>query len=226
MHFMLGQNSEAGKLFEEARKIDREDRPRPPFLYSQSLFRYGYFLIETGHADQVLDEAERDQEWGTNGQDSSLLSRAIRLLVLGAARLSLMEREVRSTDFVHGTQEILDDAVAMFRTAGYADYSVRGLLERARFYRLRHQIEDDDYIRAQEDLDRASSEAERGQMDLLRADILLERAASYREFTRMMTDAEREALKGRLSGLLKEVGELVRTMQYARRDGWLKELVD
>ncbi|WP_268838628.1 S1 family peptidase [Streptomyces indiaensis] len=224
VHFMLGQNPEAERLFEEARKIDREDRPRPPFLYSQSLFRYGYFLIETGHADQVLAQAERDQEWGTNGQDSSLLSKAIRLLVLGAARLSLMERGVRSTDFVHGAHEILDDAVAMFRTAGYADYSVRGLLERARFHRLRHQIEDYDYIRAQEDLDRASSEAERGQMDLLRADILLERAASYREFMRVMTGPERESYKDRLSELLGEVGELIRTMRYARRDRWLKEL--
>ncbi|GGW55476.1 trypsin-like peptidase domain-containing protein [Streptomyces xantholiticus] len=226
VYLMLGQKPQAEALFEQAREIDREDTPRPPFLYSQSLFRYGYFLIETGHADWVLAEAERDQEWGTNGQDSSLLSKAIRSLVLGAARLCLMERADHSTDFVYETKEILDEAVAMFRTAGYADYSVRGLLERARFYRIRHHVEDGDYARALEDLDKAAFEADRGRMDLLRADILLERAACCREFMKVMADPERESLKNLLSRWLDEAVGLIRTMQYARRDGRLKELTD
>ncbi|MFF5846137.1 trypsin-like peptidase domain-containing protein [Streptomyces massasporeus] len=223
-HFMLGQTTEAERLFEEARKIDHDDHPRPPFLYSQSLFRYGYFLIETDRVDRVLAWTESDAGWGTNGQDSSLLSKAIRLLVLGAARLRLMERSDQNADFVNRTREILDEAVAKFRTAGYADYTVRGLVERARFHRVRHRIEDEDFVRAQEDLSKAAFEAGRGKMDLLRADIMLERAACCCHFMEVMTVQERDVTRQLLQGLLEEAGQLISAMQYGRRSGWLKEL--
>jgi hypothetical protein len=42
---MLGDLSKDA-LFEQAMAIDR-NAVRGPFLYSQGLFRYGYYLIET-----------------------------------------------------------------------------------------------------------------------------------------------------------------------------------
>jgi tetratricopeptide (TPR) repeat protein len=78
VYFMLDKSELADSLFEEAKAIERERSPRPPFLYSQSLFRYGYFLIETGRAGSILSDEAQDPSWGTNGEDSSLLSEAIR----------------------------------------------------------------------------------------------------------------------------------------------------
>ena len=60
VHFMLGDFPAAEACFQEAIAIDRDQHPSPPFLYSQGLFRYGYFLIETGQAARVLDDESKD----------------------------------------------------------------------------------------------------------------------------------------------------------------------
>ena len=100
---------------------------------------------------------------------------AIRSLILGAAHRAVIESGKRSPAFIDEAEKILNDAIVEFRTAGYADYTVRGLLERAHFYRIRHLAED--YGKILEDLDLATFEAQRGQMELLYADILLQRLA-------------------------------------------------
>jgi tetratricopeptide (TPR) repeat protein len=213
VHYMLGDLDRAREYFGAAMAIDAVHHPRPPFLYSQSLFRYGYYLIETERAQQVIEGAEADSNWGTNGGDTSLLSRAIRLLVLGAAHRALVEGGERNPDLVERAEGILSDAIIAFRSAGYSDYLVRGLIERARFYRVRQDLQG--YDMALADLERATFETDRGDMDLLVADILLQRAACYME--RIMTNVERPGDRDELHATLDGAKDLVKQMGYGRR---------
>ena len=125
VYFMLGDCDEAGRLFEEARNIEGAI---PPFLYSQGLFRYGYYLIETGHVDQLVEDQRTVPGWGTNGKDSSLLSKAIRFLIEGAALRAMIEAGDSRKGVYVNARQTLDKAVIAFRDAGYSDYLVRGLL--------------------------------------------------------------------------------------------------
>lgn len=222
VYFMLGEMEKANTLFEEARAIDQDRHPNPPFLYSQSLFRYGYYLIETGSAKVLLVDARKSEDWGTNGGDSSLLSRAIRSLILGALHRAVMESGERRPTFIDETEKILDDAIIEFRTAGYSDYTVRGLLERAHFYRVRHLTED--YGNTLKDLDQATFEAQRGQMDLLYADILLQRLACYLDFWPTMSNADRTDIRDKLTKTLKEATDLIEKLHYGRRRDMLVAL--
>ncbi len=222
VHFMLGDLEGANALFEQAKAIDQERHPKPPFLYSQSLFRYGYYLIETGRAQELLSDAGKSEAWGTNGNDTSLLSGAIRSLILGAAHRAVIESGECTSAFVDEAEKILDDAIIEFRTAGYADYTVRGLLERAHFYRIRYLAED--YGKALEDLDLATFEAERGQMELLYADILLQRLACYLYFWSIMSNAERTNIRGKAAETLKEATDLIEKLHYYRRHKMLVDL--
>ncbi|TCO45854.1 trypsin-like peptidase [Actinocrispum wychmicini] len=212
VHFMLGNVSQTHTLFEEARLIADA---RPSFLYSQGLYRYGYYLIETGHASELLAEEATDANWGTNGEDSSLLSSAIKLLVVGAGRRSLVEGSVATPALIADANAILDDSIIQLQAAGYSDYLVRGLLERAHFYRVRRRS--DDYGRALQDLDNATFEAERGQMDLLYTDILLQRTACHLAFWQTMTGSERESVRPGITRGLAEAVSLVRKIEYGRR---------
>jgi hypothetical protein len=202
--------------------IDRERRPRPPFLYSQGLFRYGYYLIETGRAEMILTGESQDPSWGKNGEDSSLLSEAIRLLILGAAHRALIEAGRRDPAFLRKGEAILDDAISAFQTAGYADYTVRGLLERAHFYRALGQTRY--YDGALADLTRAAAEARRGQMDLLYADVLLQQVACYLDVWRVMTTAERLPHRAKITDGLNQAARLVTTIGYGRRQAMLASL--
>src|SRR6266699_2022937 len=222
VYFMLGELERANELFEQARAIDQERHPKPPFLYSQSLFRYGYYLIETGRAQELLSDAGKSEAWGTNGNDTSLLSGAIRSLILGAAHRAVIESGERTPAFFDKAEKILDDAIIEFRTAGYADYTVRGLLERAHFYRIHHLAED--YWKALEDLDLATFEAQRGQMELLYADILLQRLACYLDFWPVMSNAERMDIRGKVVETLTEVTDLIKKLHYGRRREMLTAL--
>jgi tetratricopeptide (TPR) repeat protein len=222
VYFMLNDFGMAGSLFEQAQSIDRERRPKPPFLYSQSLFRYGYFLIETDRAGQILDDAARNPFWGKNGDDSSLLSEAIRLLILGAARRALIENGNRESGFMAEAERFLNESSLAFRSAGYADYRVRGLIELAHFHRVRSKT--DDYANALANLDEAAFEAKRGQMGLFNADILLQRAGCYLNFWPIMTVAERSAVRAEIEDTLAESANLVTTFGYARRQKMLEGL--
>ena len=219
---MLNDLAQADALFQQAMAVDRERHPRPPFLYSQSLFRYGYFLIETGRAEIVLHGAAHDPSWGRNGEDSSLLSEAIRLLVLGAAHRALVEAGSRTPAFLSEGKKILDDSISAFQIAGYADYTVRGLLERAHFYRALRQTHY--HNEALADLAHAAEEAKRGQMDLLYADVLLQQVACYLDAWPVMTRPERLSIKGKITDGLTEATHRVATMGYGRRQAMLARL--
>jgi tetratricopeptide (TPR) repeat protein len=223
VHFMLGNLDRADECFEEARALARRRRPKPPFLYSQSLFRYVYYLIERGMERQVIEEAGSDAGWGTDGNDSSLLSGAIRLLVLGAVRRSLIERGDRTPALLVEAEELLDAAYDEFKQAGYADYTVRGLVERAHFFRVRGEV--GDFDAARRDLTEATFEAQHGGMDLLEADILLERAACYLGFWPQLTASEREKARAELPWVLEKAVGLVETLGYGRREEMARDLL-
>ena len=120
VYFMINDLTAAQSLFDESQLIERNHQPtpKPPFLYSQGLFRYGYFMIETGRAEALLNRADVDPDFGTNGGDSSLLSEAIRLLVLGAARRALIEVGRKHRGLLGEAESLLKDAMAAFHTAG------------------------------------------------------------------------------------------------------------
>ena len=217
--FMLNDLTRADTLFQQAMAIEREQRPRPPFLYSQGLYRYGYFLIETGKAEAILASQSQDPSWGKNGDDSSLLSEAIRLLVLGAAHRALIEAGNRDPAFLREGERILDAAISAFQTAGYADYTVRGLLERAHFYRALGDTRY--YASALADLARATLEADRGQMDLLYADVLLQQLACYLDAWRVMTTPERSSIRPNIADGLAEAAGRVTAIGYGRRQAML-----
>jgi tetratricopeptide (TPR) repeat protein len=222
VYFMLNDLEQADALFEQAMAIDREQRPRPPFLYSQGMYRYGYFLIETGRAEVLLQGAADDPSWGKNGEDSSLLSEAIRLTILGGAHRALIEAGRRDSAFLQEGEQILDDAISAFQTAGYTDYTVRGLLERAHFYRVLGQTRY--VIAALADLSRAAVEAKRGQMDLLYADVLLQQVACYLDAWAVMTTTERESSREKITMTLNQAAELVPAIDYGRRQAMLARL--
>ncbi len=223
VHFMLNDLEQANALFEQAMTIDREQRPRPPFLYSQGMYRYGYFLIETGRAETILTGASQDPTWGKNGEDSSLLSEAIRLTILGAAHRALIEAGPRDPAFLWQGEQILDDAISAFQTAGYTDYTVRGLLERAHFYRALRQTAYN--AKALADLARAAVEAKRGQMDLLYADVLLQQVACYLDDWAVMSTPERSSSnRNKITDSLNLAADLVTTIGYERRQAMLASL--
>jgi hypothetical protein len=222
VHFMLGDFPAADAFFQQAIAIDGDQHPDPTFLYSQGLFRYGYFLIETGRAARVLEDESSDSSWGRNADNSSLLSDAIRLLVLGAAHRALISEGRRDAAFLAAAESILDQAIDAFKLAGYADYTVRGLLERANFYWVRGGAEH--YRKALKDLDDATIEADRGQMELLYADILLQRIACYMRYWPTMASSDRETIRPDLLNSLDDVREMLTTMSYGRRKRMLADL--
>lgn len=224
VHFMMGDFAAAQRLLQEAMDIDRDQHPSPPFLYSQSLFRYGYFLIETGHAARILDEESKVPAWGRNPEDSSLLSEAIRLLVLGAAHRALIERGHTDPAFLAAAESVLDQSIDAFKLAGYADYTVRGLLERANFYWVRGGAEY--YRKSLKDLDDATLEADRGQMELLYADILLQRAACCMRYWHTATSPEQEEIGAKVSESLVEAAEMLDEFSYGRRKAMLAKQQD
>jgi tetratricopeptide (TPR) repeat protein len=224
VYLMLGDGEKAGECFDEARAIDRDSHPIPPFLYSQSLYRYGYFMIESGNAQWLLAEAEISPGWGTNGDDSSLLSSAIKLLVLGAARRAELEAGRRSAAMAQEGEQLLNSAIVAFQTAGYSDYFVRGLLERAQFYSARRGSRD--YMLAHADIDKAMSEARRGQMSLLMADSVLQKVNCDLAFWPVMTRPERSAVKENILAAVEEATELVSKMNYGRRRKMLDDFMN
>lgn len=225
-YFMLNDLQRAALLFEQAQKIDHDEHPRPPFLYSQSLFRYGYYLIDTGRAHVILTSSSEDPGWGRNRSDSSLLSEAIRLLIIGAARVSVIEDGSNDATLIGEAGKVLDDSINCFRTAGYADYLVRGLLERAHFRRVHGCLRGEraEFHLALEDLDRAEIEADGRAMDLLYGDVLLQKAATYISMLEGAVRSKKGGLLQRANECLNGAGELIGRLGYKRRDRMLVEL--
>src|SRR6266566_5195456 len=218
--FMTGDLDRARELFDEAAAIAEAEQSNMPFLYSQNLYRYGYFAIETGDAATLVAHAEQDAQWGLATKPSQL-SYAIRQLVLGAARRALVEEGADPADLGQATTEV-DDAIVIFRGVGYADYTVRGLLERAHLRRVRARPED--YAGALVDLDEALAEAIRSRMTPLAADVHLQRVACHLSVWPTQPADCQADLRGQVAAALNEASELVRSLGYGRRVGLLRHL--
>jgi tetratricopeptide (TPR) repeat protein len=214
VQFMLREFEKAGKLFNEARRIDRMNHPKPPFDYSQSLFRYTYFQIEAGRVPPVLPPDSRLEKWGTNGRDTSLLSRAIRLQCLGALHRALIEAGDPS-GVAADAERYLDQAVAHYETAGYMDYLVRGLTERALFRAVRHGP--GDWTAAMEDLGQAEREAEREEARVLLADVRLCRVRLHIEAWSDLTPGQRRNASVQVRSDLTSIEKVITDCHYVRR---------
>ena len=99
---------------------------------------------------------------------------------------------------------------------------MRGLLERAHFYRALGQTRYN--AEALADLARAAVEAKRGQMDLLYADVLLQQVACYLDDWAVMTTLERSSNRDKITGSLNLAADLVTTIGYGRRQAMLASL--
>jgi len=220
VEFMTGNLEAARQLFDEAAAIAVAEQSNLPFLYSQNLYRYGYFAIETGDAATLLADAERDSQWGLAVKPSQL-SYAIRQLVLGAARRAIVEAGTGSADLVQAAAEV-HDAIVIFRGVGYTDYTVRGLLERAHLRQVRARPED--YAGALDDLDEAQAEVARSHMTLLAADVHLQRVACHLSVWPTEPVDWQADLRGQVAASLNEASELVRSLGYRRRFGLLGRL--
>ena len=75
-----------------------------------------------------------------------------------------------------------------------------------------------------DDSGKACAAARRGQMDLLYADALLQRAACYLDVWPTMTSPERSLIRGKIKDTLAESANLVTAFGYARRQKMLAEL--
>jgi nucleoside phosphorylase len=219
VEFMTGDLNAARELFDEAAAIAVAEQSNLPFLYSQNLYRYGYFAIETGDAAILLADAERDPRWGLAAKPSQL-SHAIRQLVLGAARRAMAEAG-EPADLAQAAAEV-DDAIVIFRGVGYTDYTVRGLLERAHLRQVRARPED--YAGALDDLDEAQAEVTRSHMTLLAADVHLQKVACHLSvWPRQPADWHAD-MRGQVAASLNEASNLVGSLGYRRRNGLVRRL--
>ncbi|RSM73155.1 hypothetical protein DMB66_03755 [Actinoplanes sp. ATCC 53533] len=219
--FMVGDLGRAGELFAEAEAISLKLGANPPFGYSQTLYRYGYYVIETGGAAGLLTDA-KDPGWGLNGGNSTPLSRAIRPLVLAAAHRAQAERGALDRSRLAEVVARMDAVIVELRGVGYTDYIVRGLLERAHLLRVRQAPED--YAKALEDLDEAIIETTRGGMHLLAADVHLQRAACHLAVWPSLTPEQRNEAAARAARALAEAARRVRSLGYGRRYPMLADL--
>jgi len=201
-----GRLDEARHLFREAEAMQEEHQPQFPLLSSLWGFRYCDLLLGQGEASEVLRRAEQTLEWARQ-HGLSLLTVALDQLSLGRAYLLLALREGPETFSQAATH--LNRAVDGLRQAGQQDYLPRGLLARAALHRAQDQ-----FARAQRDLEEALTIATRGGMRLHEADCHLESARLH------LARGEREQARESLSkarGMVEEMG-------YHRRDGEVAEL--
>ncbi|MGH8475996.1 MAG: hypothetical protein ACRER2_09530 [Methylococcales bacterium] len=190
-----GRGIEAQALFDEAEKLQAEDEPETPLLYSLGGFRYCDLLLASaeGAAWQVLIDpnfAARTADWLESchavsdralntliiaiDNNAPLLTVALDHLTLARAALYTAILEKASLD---SCVALLDQAVHGLRRAGTQDDLPRGLLTHAWLRFL--QSNPTGPNSAQSDLDEAYEIAERGPMPLFIADILLHRARLF-----------------------------------------------
>ena len=215
-----GQRGEAGALFAEAERIQRQDQPEFDLLYSVQGFRYCDLLLATaeraawrailggpgfppgaepdsqdGHAT-IFAGVERRAEAARAIaiEDRYLLDIAVYHLTLARVRLirALLTHPLPqpAPDLTH-----VADAVNGLRKAGQLDFVPKGLLTAALYHFVRG-----DAASARAALAEAQAIAERGPMPLHLADVHLHRARLFRD------KAE-----------LAKAARLIRALGYGRR---------
>lgn len=147
-----------------------------PFFYSQTCYRYGLYLIETGRADELVETASATAHWGQQRPHDTrpggpvrkrgwLLSSAIDQMILSEATVRLDER---SDVYRSETDEVINGdkgSLNQLKDSGYSDYLARGLNIAARFDTGRG-----DFEAAANHLEQNHIHVTRGKMKLLEAD--------------------------------------------------------
>ncbi len=217
-----GLRTEAGTLFVEAERLQREINPMFDLLYSQRGFQYcDWLLAPAEHAAwqhllfQPLSYSRSQISGGLAEVDrramttlawersfGSLLNNALNVLTLARAGLirAILEADPSSPQ---ATLELprVAAVVNSLRSAGVVEYIARGLLTAASYHFVRGEP-----TVAHRHLAEAQQIAQRGPMPLILADIHLTRARLFRD---------REALA--------QAANLIRTHGYGRR---AEELAD
>ena len=190
-----GETREALDTLTEAERLQAEEQPQYPRLYSLRGFRYCDLLLAeaeracwldaggegggdpdlVGVCDAVTRRAEQTLNWAEmNNIDQ--LSPALDHLTL--ARCALYADRLQGRPPGPDAREHAEHALDRLRAAGQQDELPRGLLTRAW---LRHALADPDAART--DLDEAQRIAARGGMALHLADIALTRARLFHDHT-------------------------------------------
>jgi tetratricopeptide (TPR) repeat protein len=197
--------AEAETFFKEAEEIQKKDAPKYPLLYSMPGFKYCDLLLGKGKYKEVLSRAEQTIEIAE--RNNWLLDIALDHLSLGKAHLLRIIYE--GTTDISQAVEYLNLAVDGLRRAGTQHELPRGLLARAELYTAQEQFE-----KAQRDLDEAATIAERGEMGLHKADCRLGYSRLYLAMGKK--DKTREELA--------TAKEMIGKMGYHRRDKEVKEI--
>ncbi|MGB7000851.1 MAG: TIR domain-containing protein [Halobacteriota archaeon] len=200
-----GRQSEAESLFREAEKLQKDQQPEYPILYSLQGFQYCDLLLSQGKYQEVLSRAEKFFDWRL--PSDSLLGIALEYLSLGRAHL-LQAIQESSQNFTQAAEH-LNQAVDGLRQSGNQDDVPRGLLARAELYRVQAE-----YEKAQHDIEEAMTTAKRGEMGLHQADCQLEYARLY--LAMRDEDRAREHLT--------IAREMIVQMGYHRRDHEVEEV--
>ncbi len=208
----VGRCAEALEWFREAERLQAEERPKSPWLYSLGGFRYNDLLL--GEAERAAGRSEGGGGGGVVGallrdveerakealvsaeRNRQLLSIGLDRLTLG--RVALYRAILEGGDLARARAEI-EQAVDGLRFAGTLDHLPKGLLTRAWL-----RAKEGDEAAARADLAEAEDIATRGPMPLYLADIHLYRG-------RLFKDREALAESRRLiekHGYLRRLGEL------------------
>ena len=217
----FGQRAEAGAIFAEAERIQRDSQPQFHLLYSLAGFRYCDWLLtaaeraawqallrgpnppsavephgQEGHAP-ICPEVEGRAKYALNivlNGSRTLLDIALNKLTLARVGLirAILTRPLPQPALV---LPHVVDAIDGLRNAGQMDYRPKGLLTAALYYFARGDTET-----ARTALDEAQRIAERGPMPLNLADVHLHRARLFRD---------RDELA--------QAAQLIRDLRYGRR---------
>ena len=133
-------------------------------------FQYCDLLLGQGKCGEALERTRQTLEWAI--PQRVLLAIAMDRLSLG--RTHLLQALRQGSQELDEVAQHLNQAVNGLRQAGQQDYLPRGLIARAESHRLQEQ-----FGRAQRDLEEVMTIASRGGMELHKADCHLEYARLY-----------------------------------------------
>ena len=204
-HHASGARDEATALFEEAERMQKEDEPEYPRLYSLRGYHYCGLLLDLGRDAEVRERATKTLQRGETWY--SLLDNGLDHLSLGRAHLLAAQRG-SAADITTATT-LLDQAVDYLRRAGAQDMLPLGPLARADLHTFTG-----DFPRAQRDLDEALTLSTRCGFRLHACDAHLGYARFHLAQTNP-TAAQEHLTQAR--AILTETG-------YHRRDGDLERL--
>jgi tetratricopeptide (TPR) repeat protein len=125
-----GLREEAAAQFEEAERMQKEQQPAYPLLYSLQGFQYCDILLDQDRDADVRERARQTLEWDT--PFGRLLGIGLHHLSLGRAHLLAVQRG--TTAHLAPAASHLQQAVDGLRRAGVQDYLPLGLVARAALY--------------------------------------------------------------------------------------------